>query len=34
MIADIVSGAHLIVDPRPYHPDRFRKSAWSNVADF
>ncbi|KPW40376.1 Oxidoreductase, FAD-binding [Pseudomonas amygdali pv. mori] len=34
MIADIVSGAPPIVDPRPYHPGRFRKSAWSKVADF
>ncbi|RMP05025.1 Oxidoreductase, FAD-binding [Pseudomonas viridiflava] len=34
MIADIVSGAPPIVDPRPYNPDRFRKSAWSKVADF
>ena len=34
LIADIVSGAHPIVDPLPYHPDRFRKSAWSKVADF
>ncbi|GAA3103305.1 FAD-binding oxidoreductase [Rhizobium viscosum] len=34
LIADIVSGNEPIVDPRPYHPDRFRKSAWGKVADF
>lgn len=34
MIADIVSGAAPIVDPRPYHPDRFRTSSWGKVAEF
>ncbi len=34
LIADIVSGDTAIVDPRPYHPDRFRSSAWGKVADF
>lgn len=34
LIADIVSGATPIVDPRPYHPDRFQASAWGQVADF
>ncbi|KPW81617.1 D-amino acid oxidase [Pseudomonas cannabina] len=34
LIADIVSGAKPIVDPRPYHPDRFQSSAWGKVADF
>ncbi len=34
LIADIVTGSEPIVDPRPYHPDRFRKSAWGKVADF
>ncbi|TAU34902.1 FAD-binding oxidoreductase [Rhizobium leguminosarum] len=34
MIADIVTGDEPIVDPRPYHPDRFLKSAWGKVADF
>ena len=34
LIADIVTGNEPIVDPRPYHPDRFRKSAWGKVADF
>ncbi|OHV81955.1 FAD-binding oxidoreductase [Ensifer sp. LCM 4579] len=34
LIADIVTGGEPIVDPRPYHPDRFRKSAWGKVADF
>ncbi len=34
LIADIVTGNEPIVDPRPYHPNRFRKSAWGKVADF
>jgi glycine/D-amino acid oxidase-like deaminating enzyme len=34
LIADIVSGAAPIVDPRPYHPDRFQSSSWGKVADF
>ncbi|MBB4230677.1 NAD(P)/FAD-dependent oxidoreductase [Rhizobium mongolense] len=34
LIADIVTGGEPIVDPRPYHPDRFLKSAWGKVADF
>ncbi|WP_420233014.1 NAD(P)/FAD-dependent oxidoreductase [Pseudomonas sp. ABY48] len=34
LIADIVSGMTPIVDPRPYHPDRFHTSAWGKVADF
>lgn len=34
LIADIVTGNDPIVDPRPYHPDRFQKSAWGKVADF
>ncbi|MCA1490406.1 FAD-binding oxidoreductase [Ensifer sp. NBAIM29] len=34
LIADIITGGEPIVDPRPYHPDRFRKSAWGKVADF
>jgi len=34
LIADIVSGAAPIVDPQPYHPDRFRSSSWGKVADF
>ncbi len=34
LIADIITGDEPIVDPRPYHPDRFRKSAWGKVADF
>ena len=34
LIADIVSGVAPIVDPRPYHPDRFQSSAWGKVADF
>ncbi|MCX7174952.1 MAG: FAD-binding oxidoreductase [Proteobacteria bacterium] len=34
LIADIVSGAKPLVDPRPFHPDRFLSSAWGEVADF
>lgn len=34
LIADIVSGAQPIVDPRPYHPDRFSASSWGKVAEF
>ena len=34
LIADIVTGSQPIVDPRPYHPDRFATSAWGKVADF
>ncbi len=34
LIADLVSGAKPIVDPRPYHPDRFQASAWGQVAEF
>ena len=34
LIADIVTGDGPIVDPRPYHPDRFLASAWGKVSDF
>lgn len=34
LIADLVSGGTPLFDPRPYHPDRFRASAWGKVADF
>ena len=34
LIADIVTGADPLVDPRPYHPNRFSQSAWGKVADF
>ena len=34
LIADIVTGAHPLVDPRPYHPDRLLRSAWGKVAEF
>ncbi|MBP3982893.1 FAD-binding oxidoreductase [Pseudoxanthomonas helianthi] len=34
LIADIASGANPIVDPRPYHPDRFASSQKTQVADF
>jgi hypothetical protein len=31
LVADLVTGADPIVDPRPYHPDRFEASAWGKV---
>jgi glycine/D-amino acid oxidase-like deaminating enzyme len=34
LIADLVTGAEPLVDPRPLHPDRFQASAWGRVADF
>ena len=34
LIADIASGAAPIVDPRPYHPQRFESSSRGRVADF
>jgi glycine/D-amino acid oxidase-like deaminating enzyme len=34
LVADIVTGATPIVDPRPYHPSRFADSTWGKVADF
>ncbi|MCQ2990785.1 FAD-binding oxidoreductase [Pseudomonas tremae] len=34
LIADIVSGKAPIVDPQPYHPNRFQSSAWGKVAEF
>lgn len=34
LIADLVTGAEPLIDPRPFHPDRFRHSAWGKVADF
>ena len=34
LVADIVTGAAPIVDPRPYHPSRFADSTWGKVADF
>ncbi|OWV72742.1 D-amino-acid oxidase [Rhizobium sp. R339] len=34
LIADMISGDTPIVDPKPYHPERFKRSAWGKVADF
>jgi glycine/D-amino acid oxidase-like deaminating enzyme len=34
LIADLVTGAQPIVDPVPFSPARFNKSAWGKVADF
>jgi len=34
LVADMVTGATPIVDPEPYRPERFDKSAWGKVADF
>jgi len=34
LVADIITGATPIVDPRPYHPSRFADSTWGKVAEF
>jgi glycine/D-amino acid oxidase-like deaminating enzyme len=34
LIADLVTSVTPIVDPQPYHPDRFNASTWGKVADF
>jgi glycine/D-amino acid oxidase-like deaminating enzyme len=34
LIADLVTGAVPLVDPKPFHPARFGGSAWGKVADF
>jgi len=34
LIADLVTGDTPIFDPAPYHPARFKQSAWGKVADF
>ncbi|AYD03528.1 FAD-binding oxidoreductase [Neorhizobium sp. NCHU2750] len=34
LVADIITGAEPIVDPRPYDPERFRRSSWGKVANF
>ena len=34
MIADVVAGRTPVLDPAPYHPRRFARSAWGKVADF
>jgi glycine/D-amino acid oxidase-like deaminating enzyme len=34
LVADLISGAEPIVDPRPYRFERFDASAWGQVADF
>lgn len=34
LVADLVTGARPIVDPRPLHPGRLAASAWGKVADF
>jgi glycine/D-amino acid oxidase-like deaminating enzyme len=34
LIADIVCDMTPLVDPRPYHPDRFQSSSWGKVAEF
>jgi glycine/D-amino acid oxidase-like deaminating enzyme len=34
LIADLVTGAEPVFDPKPYRPDRFSASAWGKVADF
>ena len=34
LIADVVTGQAPLVDPKPYHPARFARSAWGKVAEF
>lgn len=34
LIADLISGDVPLVDPAPYHPSRFARSAWGKVAEF
>jgi len=34
LVADLVTGAKPIVDPKPFHPSRFNESAWGKVAEF
>ncbi|CAM5520173.1 FAD-binding oxidoreductase [Frigidibacter albus] len=34
LVADLITGAAPILDPRPYHPARFERSSWGKVADF
>jgi glycine/D-amino acid oxidase-like deaminating enzyme len=34
LIADLVTGAKPIVDPKPLHPDRLSQSSWGKVAEF
>ncbi|ASU37504.1 D-amino-acid oxidase [Herbaspirillum sp. meg3] len=34
LIADLATGAEPLVDPSPYHPARFARSAWGKVSDF
>jgi glycine/D-amino acid oxidase-like deaminating enzyme len=34
LVADLITGAAPIVDPKPYDPKRFDASAWGKVADF
>jgi glycine/D-amino acid oxidase-like deaminating enzyme len=34
LVADLVTGANPIVDPKPFDPGRFNESAWGKVAEF
>jgi len=34
LVADLVTGANPIVDPKPFNPGRFKESAWGRVAEF
>ncbi|NRF70773.1 FAD-binding oxidoreductase [Aquincola sp. S2] len=34
LVADLVTGANPIVDPKPFNPGRFNESAWGKVAEF
>jgi glycine/D-amino acid oxidase-like deaminating enzyme len=34
LVADLITGANPIVDPKPFSPGRFKESAWGKVAEF
>ncbi len=34
MVASLVTGTEHLVDPSPYHPNRFKAAAWGKVSDF
>jgi glycine/D-amino acid oxidase-like deaminating enzyme len=34
LVADLITGAQPIVDPKPFSPARFSESAWGKVAEF
>ncbi|WP_455274150.1 NAD(P)/FAD-dependent oxidoreductase [Rhizobium herbae] len=34
MVASLATGTEHLIDPRPYHPNRFQTAAWGKVSDF